>query len=316
MRTWNAAVAALLLITSLGPTFAQPNLGAGATRPIVATLATAQVDDGRTILGAPAAPVVGPLAAITLAPGAIPGMAVTGSLPVTVTGAGVPTGSLALSCAITSSTPTAFSITGGATQTLVAPATLGAATPIDVRCIRAVVDQSATVTCTQTATPGPNPPNLTAGVTCPGSGGTPNPGSVPAAPGPVAVAGPPSTTASTTLSFTNVAGLVPYQVANCTPSAGFTTSTAFPLSVPVNASSAVNVGCTTPAIAGTSAPSGTLACTTTVVGFNPVFTLTCAATAPAAAAAVPQFGPGGKALLAALLLGIGLFALHRLRWGA
>lgn len=313
MHAWNAAVAALLLNTPIGPSFAQALPGADVAAPFA--VASTPVDDQRTVRGLAAAPVVGPLVPITLPPGAIPGMAVNGSLPVTVTSAGVPTASLALSCSIASSDPTAFAITGGATQTLMAPAALGAATPIGVRCTRAAVDQVGTVTCIQTATPGPNPPNLTAGVTCPGSGGTPNPASVPLAPGPIAVSGPPNTAANATLSFTNIGGLVPYQVGNCTASTGFTTSTTFPLSVPVGASSAVNVGCTTPAVAGTSAPSGTLACTTTVPTFSPTFTVTCSANARAAATAVPQLGGAARTALMILLFGVGLLVLLRGRWG-
>lgn len=303
MRIRHACFAALaLLVLPAAPIAAQG--AAGGTR------------DARDIGGAPAAPVVGPLTSINLVPGP-PNLSANGSLPVTVTSAGVPTASLALSCALSGTDAAAFSILSGATQTLVAPAALGAATPISVRCTRAVQDLVASLTCTQSAVPTPNPPNLTATLTCPGTGGTPNPGTNPPAPGPIAVSGPPNVAASAPLVFTNIAGLVPYSVLSCTPSAGYTATATFPLAVPAGGSSTIAVGCTTPSAPGATGTPGTLACVTSAVGFNPQFTTTCSANVvvgPPTATAVPFLGPTGKLLAILLLLGLGMLALARPRW--
>lgn len=260
------------------------------------------------VFGAPSAPVVGPLVPISLVPGP-PNLSANGTLSVVVTGAGVAPASLALSCTVATNGANAFSIVSGATQTLTAPAALGAAMPIGVTCTRAVQDTAATVTCTQTATPGPNPPNLTATVSCPGTGGAPNGSSSPAAPGPIAILGTPSAPATAPLVFTNIGGTVAYTVIGCTGSPGYTAS-AFPLTLAAGGSGVVTVGCTTPSAPGTSAPSGTLACTTTQLGFNPIYNVTCSSTAASISNPVPMLGAVGQTLVILLLLAAGLLGLQ------
>lgn len=261
-----------------------------------------------TVATGPAAPTVGPLAAATLPAGPI-GLTATGNVPVAITGAGVATASLALSCTIPATGASAFAITSGGTQTINAPATVGPGTPIGVSCVRGAADATATLTCTQTATPGPNPANLTAAITCPAGTVAPNPGSSPAAPGPVNLTGAPGATATGGVTFTNAGGTAAYQVLGCTPSAGYATTTAFPVNVAIGGSGSVSVTCTAPTAAGTSGPTGTLACTTSAAGFNPTFNLTCSAQS----LSIPTLGWGGKALMALLMLGFGLvgFQLYR-----
>jgi hypothetical protein len=260
------------------------------------------------VLG-PTAPTVGPLAALTLPAGPI-NLTATGSVPVSITGAGVATASLALACTIPATGASAFAVTSGGTQTINAPATVGPGTPIGVSCVRGAADVTATLTCAQTATPGPNPAALTAAITCPAGTTAPNPGSVPAAPGPIALIGPPAGTASASVAFTNTGGTLAYQVTACTPSAGYTTgTTAFPVNVGIGGTGLVGVSCTTPAASGTVGAPGTLACTTSAAGFNPTFNLTCTAQS----ASIPTLGFGGKALMVMLMLGFGLvgFQLYR-----
>lgn len=261
-----------------------------------------------TVAVGPSAPTVSPLAAVTLPAGPI-NLTATGSVPVSVASAGVPTASLALACTIPATGASAFAVTTGGSQTFNAPATVGPATPIGVTCVRGAADVTATLTCTQTATPGPNPANLTAAITCPAGTTAPNPGSVPAAPGPVALVGAPGGPATGSVSFTNVGGTLAYTVTGCTPSAGYTTATTFPVNVAIGGTGSVGVSCTAPTAAGTSSAPGTLACTTSAAGFNPTFNLTCSSQV----ASIPTLGMGGKALMVLMMLGFGLigFQLYR-----
>ncbi|MCE3004647.1 MAG: hypothetical protein LW860_18425 [Xanthomonadaceae bacterium] len=261
-----------------------------------------------TLNSGPTAPTVGPLAALTLPAGPI-NLTATGSVPVSVASAGVATASLALACSIPPTGASAFAVTSGGTRTINAPATVGPATPIGVSCVRGAADVTATLTCTQTATPGPNPASLTAAITCLAGTTAPNPGSVPAAPGPVALIGAPGATATGSVSFTNVGGTLAYTVTGCTPSAGYTTATTFPVNVAIGGTGSVGVSCTAPTAAGTSGPTGTLACTTSAAGFNPTFNLTCSSQV----ASIPTLGMAGKALMVLMMLGFGLvgFQLYR-----
>jgi hypothetical protein len=269
----------------------------------------AETDSVITVVAGPSAPTVGPLAATTLSAGPINTTA-TGNVAVNVTGAGVATASLALSCTIPAGA-NAFAITGGGTQTINAPATVGPATPIGVSCTRGAADATATLTCTQTATPGPNPANLTAVVTCPLGVTAPNPATVPAAPGPVTLIGPPAGIGTGGVSFTNVGGSQTYQITSCVGSGGVTVSTTgFPLTVAVGGQTAVSATCTAPAAAGTTTTiTGGLSCTTPVAGFNPTFNVNCTSQI----LSIPTLGWGGKALMALLMLGFGLvgFQLYR-----
>lgn len=268
---------------------------------------TANAGAVNIVLG-PTAPALSPLAALTLPAGPI-NLTATGSVPVSVASAGVATASLALACSIPPTGASAFAVTSGGTQTINAPATVGPATPIGVSCVRGAADVTATLTCTQTATPGPNPASLTAAITCLAGTTAPNPGSVPAAPGPVALIGAPGATATGSVSFTNVGGTLAYTVTGCTPSAGYTTATTFPVNVAIGGTGSVGVSCTAPTAAGTSGPTGTLACTTSAAGFNPTFNLTCSSQV----ASIPTLGMAGKALMVLMMLGFGLvgFQLYR-----
>jgi hypothetical protein len=263
----------------------------------------------RVVTG-PSAPTVGPLAATTLPAGPI-NTAANGTVPVAITGSGVATASLALACTIPATGASAFAITSGGTQTINAPATVGPGTPIGVSCVRGAADVVATLTCTQTATPGPSPANLTAAVTCPMGIMAPNPASVPVAPGPVNLVGPPAGVGSGGVTFTNVGGSQTYQITACTGAGGVTVSTTgFPLTVAVGGSVAVNATCTAPVAPGTTTQiANGLACTSSVAGFNPTFNVNCTSQI----LSIPTLGWGGKALMALLMLGFGLvgFQLYR-----
>lgn len=244
----------------------------------------------------------------------------SGSVVVNVTGAGnsVTAGdaSLALACTVPAGTAN-FAITGGANRTINAPATLGAnAPPIAFSCTRQAAAVAATVTCTQTATPGPNPANLTAAIECPAGTTAPNPGVNPASGTAFNFVGNPSTALSAPISFTNTGGTASYNVTGCTFSpvvAGYTVTGTFPITVAAGGTAGITVGCTTPASAGTALANTTLTCATSVAGppaFAPSFPVTCRAEQ---AIAVPTMSAGGKAMMALLVLLVGLvgFQLYR-----
>ncbi len=261
-----------------------------------------------TLSSGPSAPTVGPLAATTLSVGPI-NLTATGNVAVAITGTGVAPASLALACTIPATGASAFAIASGGAQTITAPAVVGAGTPIGVSCTRGAADAVATLTCTRTAVPASVLPDLTAVVTCPAGTVAANPGSSPAAPGPVSLIGAPGGTATGGVTFTNVGGTAAYTVTGCAPSAGYTTATIFPVTVGIAGTGAVSVSCVAPAAAGTSLPVGTLACTTSAVGFNPTFNLSCTSQS----ASIPTLGNAGKALMVLLMLGFGLvgFQLYR-----
>lgn len=244
----------------------------------------------------------------------------SGSVVVNVTGAGnsVSAGdaSLALACTVPAGTAN-FAITGGANRTINAPATLGAnAPPIAFSCTRQAAAVPATITCTQTATPGPNPANLTAAIECPAGTTAPNPGVNPASGTAFNFVGNPSTALSAPISFTNTGGTASYNVTGCTFSpvvAGYTVTGTFPITVAAGGTAGITVGCTTPASAGTALANTTLTCATSVAGppaFAPSFPVTCRAEQ---AIAVPTMSAGGKAMMALLVLLVGLvgFQLYR-----
>lgn len=238
-----------------------------------------------------------------------------GSVPVNVTGAGVATASLTLNCTVPAG-PANFTITGGGTRTINAPATLGPNAPdIGFSCTRQATAQTATLTCTQTTNPAETParPNLTTQLTCPAGTTAPNPGVTPASGTAFNFVGGPSTSQSGTITFTNTGGTASYQVTNCTfsPSvAGYTVSGTFPLTVAAGGTQAIQVGCTTPATPGTALANTTLSCTTPVQGFNPSFPVTCRAEQ---IVPVPTMSSAGKAMMALLVLLVGLvgFQLYR-----
>jgi|GEM_PF-5593045 len=261
-----------------------------------------------TLSSGPSAPSIGPLAATALPAGPI-NLPATGNVAVTITGAGTAVADVALACTIPATGASAFAVTSGGAQTITAPAVLGPGTPIGVSCVRGVADVIATLTCTQTTTPASVRPNLTAAVTCPLGTVAANPGSSPAAPGPIGLIGGPGAPATGSVSFTNVGGTAAYSVTGCTASAGYTTSTIFPVVVGIAGTGAVSVSCVAPTAAGTQGPTGTLTCTTSAAGFNPTFNLTCSSQS----ASIPTLGNAGKALMVLLMLGFGLvgFQLYR-----
>jgi hypothetical protein len=137
------------------------------------------------------APTVSALAGTTLTGG-------TGTVPVNVATAGTGTGSLALNCSIPAGTAS-FAVTAGGTRTINAPATLGANAPaIGLSCTPQSAAVNGTLTCTQTATPGPNPADLTATITCPAIVSTTPAVSISAAPTSV-----PDNGSSTTITVTS-----------------------------------------------------------------------------------------------------------------
>jgi hypothetical protein len=243
-----------------------------------------------------------------------------GTVAVNVTGAGnsVAPGdsSLALNCTVPAGTAS-FAITAGGTRTITGPATVGPSTPaIGFSCVRQAAAVAATVTCTQTATPGPNPANLTAAIECPAGTTAPNPGVTPASGTAFNFVGNPATALSSPISFTNTGGTAAYNITGCTFSpavAGYTVTGTFPLAVAAGGTAGITVGCTTPVSAGTALANTTLNCTSSITAppaFAPSFPVTCRAEQ---AIAVPTMSAGGKAMMALLVLLVGLvgFQLYR-----
>ena len=141
----------------------------------VGTTANCVYNNGTiTVGGVPPvlAPTVGPLTTPVALTGGV------GSVPVNVATAGTAGGSLALACTIPATGASAFAITGGANRTITGPAALGANAPaIGLSCVPGAALVSATLTCTQTATPGGVLAPLTSTVNCPAVPGitiTPN----------------------------------------------------------------------------------------------------------------------------------------------
>lgn len=243
-----------------------------------------------------------------------------GTVPVNVLTAGnsVSAGdsSLALNCTVPAGTAS-FALTGGATRTINGPAALGAnAPPIGFSCVRQAAAVAATVTCTQVATPGPNPASLTAAIECPLGTTAPNPGVNPVSGTAFNFVGGPSTALSGAISFTNTGGTAAYNITGCTFSpvvAGYTVTGAFPLAVAAGGSANITVGCTTPASPGTALAATTLTCASSITAppaFAPSFPVTCRAEQ---VVPVPAMSAGGKAMMALLVLLVGLvgFQLYR-----
>jgi len=240
----------------------------------------------------------------------------SGMVPVTVTSAGTAPASLALACTIPPGAAS-FAITAGGNRTIDAPATLGANAPaIGVSCTRQAAATVGTLTCTQTASPGPNPASLTAAITCPAGTVSPNPGTNPPSGTPIPLVGPPSTVVTQQIAFTNTGGSASY-TATCTlvPAGGGYTVSGSPVTVAAGATGNVTVGCTTPASPGTSLAPTTLQCVTGDLAVIPLanFPITCRAEQ---IVAVPSMTAGGKALMAVLFLMIGLVAVQMYRRSA
>jgi hypothetical protein len=221
--------------------------------------------------------------------------------------------SLALNCTVPAGSAS-FAITAGGTRTITAPATVGPSTPaIGFSCIRQATAQNATISCAQTATPGPNPAALTASVTCPAGTTAPNPGVTPATGTAFNFVGGPSTALSGSITFTNTGGTAPWVVDNCTfsPSAaGYTVTGTYPLTIAAGGSQAISVGCTTPATPGTALANTTLTCAGANAQFTASYPVTCRAEQ---VVPVPTMSAAGKAMMAMLVLLVGLvgFQLYR-----
>jgi len=236
-----------------------------------------------------------------------------GTVVVNVTDAGVPTASLTLNCSVPPGSAN-FQITGGGTRTINAPATVGPNDPpIGFSCVRQATAQTATLTCTQTANPGPNPDPLTATLTCPAGTTAPNPGVNPPSGTAINLVGPPNTTPSSTITFTNAGGTASWVVDSCTfnPAvAGYSVTGTFPLTVPAGGTQAIQVRCTTPGTPGTSLTSTTLTCTGNNAQFTATYPVTCRAEQ---AVPVPTMSAAGKAMMALLVILVGLIAVQLYR---
>ena len=236
----------------------------------------------------------------------------TGTVPVTVATPGAGTGSLGLICTIPGGTAS-FAVASGGTRTISAPATLGVNSPaIGLTCTPQATSQTATLTCAQTATPGPNPPSLTSTITCPAAAAASI--TYTAAPAVLTFAGVTAGTPTATQSVTvaaNAANTGALNVASCAfggaNAADFSFSPAqtFPQSVAAGASAALPVRFT-PAAADSAARSATLTCQTpnaTAAGATSfVVTLNGTNPAPVPIVITPTT-PAGNVVLPALTIG-------------
>lgn len=251
------------------------------------------------VAGGGTAPTVSALPATTLSAGATGGTA-TGNVPVTVATAGTAPGSLALTCSIPAGA-NAFTITGGGTRTINAPAALGAnAPPIGVSCTRTAGSATATLTCLQNATPDPDPAALTATITCPA--GTPPADVSPNiafTPNPLTLTG--TGTATGTLTGTPSGGTgAATTTATCVDDAGGPAFTITPASRMFTGTTTTAqtyaIGCTT----AVAAASGTITCSQVQSdGTNPaptVVTVNCPATAAGPGPEYSSVPPGGTTI--------------------
>ena len=215
----------------------------------------------------PAAPVAtAPTASLAAVPTlTIAGATANGSQGVNVLTPGSLTGSLALSCSVAANTAS-IAITSNATQTINAGATTALA--MGLSCTPQAAQVTAVLSCAQTATPGPNPANLTSTITCPAA----VPASITYTAAPLALtftgitAGTPTATQSTTVTAAagNTAAL---NLSGCTfgganaAEFSFNPVPTFPVSVAAGASTALPVRFT-PSAANSAVRTATLTCTT------------------------------------------------------
>lgn len=249
----------------------------------------------------PAAPTVPSIPDTTLTGG-------VGSVPVVVTTAGVATASLDMSCSIPSGGATAFTITGGATRTINAPATVGANAPaIGLTCVPGASIVTGTLTCTQTATPG-GTGSTSATITCPASAPT---AAAPTVVTPtVNLSGATGSTQSGNATFGNTGGTA-YNITSCTPPTGFSTTATFPLSVAAGGNVNVAVQCTVPQA------SGLMGCVQSASATVLEVNLTCSvAAAPLPTVAVPTMSNAAKVFMVLLMMGFGLVGFQLYRRGA
>lgn len=291
----NAAAAGAAPTQTLSFTHNGSNIPSPADYSVICTGVTGPTPPTAS-LGAVVQPPVGPI-----------NVAGNGSVPVNIDTAGVAAASLALTCTIPATGASNFQITAGGSRTITAPATVGNSAPdIGVSCVRQAAPVSAMLSCAQNATPDPDPAALTAMIDCPAGVVAPNGASNPAPGGTVNATAVAGTTANGNMLFTNTGGTAPYDLTNCTASAGFTITSpaSFPATIAANGSQVLTVSCLAPAV-GTSTL-GTLSCTTTDPVFgNPTYVLSC----NGVSAVVPTVGNAGKILLASLFIGLGLLGI-------
>ena len=179
---------------------------------------------------------------------------------------------------------------------------------ITVGCTIGAATQNATLTFDEVTSTGV-PPNTTTArsyaLVCqaPSPEVNPNP-----APGNIAVQGAPSTTQSTQVSFANT-GLADLTLACTVTGAGFTLQTAPTSPVVPGASGTAVVAVALPPTQGTTI-TGTLVCTTNDPDEG---TLTYNISGTAVNLVIPTMSAWGKALMAALLAGLGLFGFAMMR---
>jgi hypothetical protein len=233
---------------------------------------------------------VGAVAPTTLTAG-------TGSVTPTITTPAQGAGSTVFSCSIPATAPSNFAIASNASQTLTnaAPAAIG------LTCAPQAAATQATLTCTQTATPGPNPANATAVVTCPAALAGVSPGTVSGTTINLPVFSLPSTGSSRSLSFTSTGNA---SVLSCTTTgAGFSVAPN-PLNLATGVPGSVTVSYTGTTV-GTF--TGTLTCTSNTAGGPFVYPL--GVVVSGAVVSVPTLGQGGLWLLILGAMGLGLLSI-------
>lgn len=285
-----------------------------AAAAVNATLSCAQTPTPAAVLPALTSVITCPMGTPVVAPTATIAAATTltggaGTIAVNVVTAGNAGGSLALACTVPAGA-NAFTITAGANRTITGPATVGVNAPaIGVSCTPpAGASTTATVTCTQTATPGGVLASLTSVATCPG---IPTPITANTAPGAVTLPGyvtPGAGTSSTPLSFSITGGAG--QLACVASGTGYT-ATPNPLNMTVAGPNVVTVTYTG-TVAGTF--TGGLTCTPVApaTGGPFVYTLSTTVGVPFVnAVQVPALGNISLMLLIAGFLGLGAVLVGR-----
>ncbi len=242
---------------------------------------------------------------VTFGAGALNTVA-TSSITPTATG-GAATASTAIAC---TAAPAAFTITGGGTQTFNAPGA-GAGTPIGLSVTRGAAAQTGTLTCTETDTPASAPRTRVWDLQVPAGVVAPEVDTTPASGGTASVSGVQGSTASGGITVRNL-GTGPLAVTGCAiTGAGFTLG-AVTNPVAAGGTGSIAFSCAVPLVPGQTI-TGTLTCNTDDTDEG---TLTYNLSCLAISASIPTMGLGGKALLALMMLGLGLGAFQMYRRSA
>jgi hypothetical protein len=238
-------------------------------------------------LTCPAETAVAPVAAVaatTLTAG-------SGSVTPTIVSPAQGAGSTLFECSIPATAPSNFAITSNANQTLTAAAPLA----IGLSCVPQAAETTATLTCAQTATPGPNPPDATATITCPAApAAAPELVYSPTQAAGVTFPSGPAGAANATINITSsgAVGIGQTAVTDCAitgaGAASFGPVTTTPANGIFNTATtigSIELSCTR----GASAATASLACTETATPTVPgsPFTRTWALTCPAETAVAP-----------------------------